>query len=307
MANEYNFDPTGTLAANRINNEQIIVLAPGDRKFHFTMPRWAPFFEQGLDVKIKDINNVTKPLVMGIDYYLSHKYADASLATMHPVWGSITFLDRTIVGTVTVSYNTLGGPWTLEATDIATILLNTAVNPRITTWEQVTNRPIDFPVINHPWNLDDMVGQKEILDALTQFHNDWLTTIDINSGGMAVLNNHINDKNNPHETTAAQVGAYSKVEIDNKLNDYVGVNGTAANTLKFNNKTYTQVFTDVVNTKVNSAFHADNADSSTQADNSNKLNNKTLNQIMIDVSNSSVANATTFDNKTYQETMVECI
>jgi len=32
-----------------------------------------------------------------------------------------------------------------------------------------------------------------------------------------MIQNHINDKNNPHGTTAAQVGAYSKTEIDAKL------------------------------------------------------------------------------------------
>jgi len=301
MANEYVFDPTGTLPANRITDEQIIVLAPGDRKFHFTMPRWAPFFEDGLLVKLKDINNVTTTLVMGVDYYLSHKYADASLATMHPVWGSITFLDRTIVGTVIVSYNTLGGVWTIESNEIANILLNTAVNPRITTWENVTNRPVDFPVINHPWNLDDMIGQKEILDELESFHDDWLTTIGINTGGAAILNNHINDFNNPHKLSAGQTGAYSKTEINTILNNYVTVTGTAADSAKFNNKTYQQVFTDVINTKVNNAFHADNADNATQANNSNELNGKTLNQIMIDVGNSTVDNSNKFNGKTYQE------
>ena len=35
------------------------------------------------------------------------------------------------------------------------------------------------------------------------------------------LNEHIEDKNNPHEVTAEQVGAYDKEYIDTRLNNYI--------------------------------------------------------------------------------------
>lgn len=140
----YPFDPTGQAQSNRITGEQIIVLAPGDRLFHYTMVRFAPMFEQGLNVRLRDLNNNIIQLFPGVDYYLSHHFMDASLATMHEIYGSISFLRRDIVGTLIVDYNTLGGIWTLDAAQITEILANRVYNPRIRTWEQVTNRPVDF-------------------------------------------------------------------------------------------------------------------------------------------------------------------
>lgn len=39
------------------------------------------------------------------------------------------------------------------------------------------------------------------------------------------LNSHISNKSNPHSVTAAQVGAYTKAEVDNKVDDYLPLTG----------------------------------------------------------------------------------
>lgn len=261
----YPFDPTGQAATNRIIGEQVVVLPKGDRLFHFSMPQFAPFFEEGAVLKLRDVDNNVIPLVKGVHFYFSHKYADASLATMHPIWGSISWL-QDIVGTLIIDYNTLGGIWTLSAEKIIEILTNTTQNPRITTWEMVTERPVDFPVIDHPWNLDDMVGQKEILEVLNNFYEAYLTSIDPEGGGgSSIVLEHINNQNNPHKVTANQTGAYSYAQMDQMLLGYVTATGTAYNSDRFNGMTYNAAKTDIL---------------SGQAADSLKLGGKTLNEIM---------------------------
>ncbi|BAS04858.1 hypothetical protein [Ralstonia phage RSF1] len=301
----YPVDYTGQAASNRIVDEQIVILPPGDRLFQFTMPLFAPFFEEGHSLKLRDINNNVTPLTLGVDYYLSHKFMDASLATMHPIWGSVSFL-KPISGVLLMTYQTLGGIWTIDQATITEILMNTTQNPRITTWEQVVERPVDFPVIDHPWNLADMVGMSEIYTVLENFYQAYLLSLDPNGGGggSSIILDHINNKNNPHSVTAAQTGAYSTLQIDTMLGGYVTTSGTAANSTLFNGKSYAQMLVDVAAVKVANATHADVADNATNANsatNAAALGGKSLAQLMTDVANTKVANAAhadTADNAT---------
>ena len=60
---------------------------------------------------------------------------------------------------------------------------------------------------------------------------------------MSALIAHLGDKNDPHVTTAAQVGSYTKSETDSKLNGKANTSGTysgltAGNSLKIGGKTF---------------------------------------------------------------------
>lgn len=307
----YPVDYTGQAASNRIVDEQIVVLPPGDRLFHFTMPMFAPFYEDGHSLKMRDINNNVTPLTLGVDYYLSHKFMDASLATMHPIWGSVSFL-KPLSGTLLMTYQTLGGVWTIDSATIASILMNTVQNPRITTWEQVVARPIDFPVVDHPWDLADMVGMSQILDVLNNFYTAYLTSLDPNSGGTgtSIILDHINNRNNPHQVTAAQAGAYSTLQIDTMLAGYLTTTGTAANSTLFNGKSYAQMLTDVTATKVSNAVHADTADNASNAGmatDSAALGGQSLTQVLQAAQAQTAANAAQFNGKTYDQAKADIL
>ena len=63
------------------------------------------------------------------------------------------------------------------------------------------------------------------------------------AAAVSALISHVGDKNNPHVTTAAQVGAYTKSETDAKLNGKANTSGTysgltAGNSLKIGGKTF---------------------------------------------------------------------
>lgn len=196
----YPFDPTGQLASNLIPAEQQILTAQNYQDYHFIVPDFAPYFTESLVVTYQDTDGNVKILTEGVDYICTHIFHDASLACATPIAGSISFYNTMLTGVVQLKYQTVGGIWVIDTTAIAAILADRLHNPRITTWEQVTEQPVTFPVIDHEWNLVDLVGMSDVVTALNDISNMLAQT---GSTGLAV---HEADHNNPHLVTAAQVG-----------------------------------------------------------------------------------------------------
>ena len=200
MATVYPFDPSGTSPVNRISNEQQVITAQNFRDYHYVIPQFAPFFEDNFTIRLQYPSGATRNLVYGVDYYFSNQFLDASKACAKPIYGSISFLDTDTAGILSISYNTVGGMWNITTSEITRILAEEMRNPRTTTWEQITNLPQRFPVVDHEWDLVDMVGAKDIVSALGDIRTAVLTA---NGGG---LGDHLTDYSNPHRVTKAQVG-----------------------------------------------------------------------------------------------------
>lgn len=200
MATAFPFDPSGLSSANRITNEQHVITAQNFRDYHYVIPDFAPFFEKDFTIKLQYPNGDVRNLTIGVDYYFSNQFLDASRACAKPVYGSISFLDTDTAGILSISYNTVGGMWNITPQEITRILAEEMRNPRITSWEQVTYLPERFPVIDHVWDLVDMVGATEVVGAIEGVKDAILAA----SGGG--LNEHINNYSNPHNTTKVQVG-----------------------------------------------------------------------------------------------------
>lgn len=195
--NTYPFDPTGTAISNKIVNEEQILTAANSRDFHFVIPSSAPFFHQGLIVRHAQSARV---LTEGVDYVLGYQFVKASRAVAKPVYGAIIFYDRSLVGVVQITYQTIGGEWTLSPLKIAEIMANRSVNPRVTTWEQVADQPDRFPPIDHEWDVDDLVGMTEVVASLNSI------ALAIRQGADETALAHFTNYQNPHQTTKEQVG-----------------------------------------------------------------------------------------------------
>lgn len=194
------FDPTGSQLTNRIINEQHVITVQNFRDYHYVIPKFAPFFEDNFSVKRKLLDGTVQQLVPGIDYYFANQFLDASRACAKPVYGSVSFLDTDAAGIITINYYTVGGMWNITVEEIARILAEETRNPRITAWEQVTYLPERFPVVDHEWDLTDMVGEKEVVSAIETVREAILNSAP--GGGEG----HMSDFNNPHATTKTQVG-----------------------------------------------------------------------------------------------------
>jgi hypothetical protein len=209
----YPEDPTGSLASNLITGEvqSLSPVVSTSTKFRLIMPVYAPFFV-GTDVlTITDITGTVTTLVSGKDYYPAYVFLSASRACAAPIAGGFVFTNNSLAGTLTLQYQTLGGNWTLDVNTLTEIVANASVNPITVSWEEITDLPDIFPPIAHIWDIDDMVGADDIITALDAITDAVL------AGGQQGLAEHEADHNNPHVTTAAQVGAYTTAQSDANL------------------------------------------------------------------------------------------
>jgi hypothetical protein len=213
----YPVDYTGTNPANKITNEIQALTGGAGQSFYIAIPKLAPFFDESLVVSFKAVSGETRTLVKGIDYYSSHYFISASRACGKEIYGSISFNDLTLNGSITFTYQTLGGIWTQDATAIALILADRLRNPLTTVWEQVVDMPAMFPVVDHEWNLTDMVGMSQLVDAVNS------VTDAVLASATSVSNAHINNVNNPHQVTAAQIGAVTQAQLVQAVRDQVSV------------------------------------------------------------------------------------
>lgn len=212
---QYPFDPTGTKTTNKITGELQALQGVTGHDYYFIVPAATPFFEEGLTVVYKSLTGEIRELVPGVDYYPTHYFIGASRSCAKEIYGSITFLNLSLRGSVTLSYQTLGGEWTVDTAKIAELLADQLHNPRTTAWEQIMDVPTLFPVIDHDWNLVDMVGMKDVVAALN------LTITAIANNGTSISEQHLNNFDNPHMVTAEQLGAATKADLEAEVRSQI--------------------------------------------------------------------------------------
>lgn len=200
----YEYDPTGLDPTNLIANEIHSVTAPVDPlRANFIVPRAAPFFRAGMVVSTGPM--VTDPvMVEGVDYTLTHHFLEASRSVEQPVYGSINFLNRAFTGTVYLTYQTIGGAYTLADYTIVENLTRSLYKLMTVTWAQMVGVPVAFPPTPHDHDNEDLTGVVDVLDKLQGIIN----AINANGGNLASLassfNNHLTAMFGAH--TPAQVG-----------------------------------------------------------------------------------------------------
>lgn len=202
---DYPFDPTGLAVSNLITETQAIE-SRGTFDHYYVIPRVAPFFAESVKLRLYPIGaNVNNPaggtlLEEGVHFNFGYHYAYASHTIGKPIYGSINFYDRTLRGQLRMEYQTIGGEWVLDEQAYNELLLNKTFNPRIATWEQVVELPREFPVVDHDFNIDDFVGMTEVVEELDDIQK---AILGANEGSLA---GHVDNTNNPHNTTKDQVG-----------------------------------------------------------------------------------------------------
>lgn len=160
------FDTVGNAATNLIANEQQVINGNQNSDFLFIVPKFAPFFENDFVLSLTDVSGVTRRLDKDVDYFLSHNFTEASLSYGKRVYGSVTMNNLLLVGVLSVTYRSVGGPWTLDANGIARMLADKVHNPRVASWAQINGLPYAFPVIDHPYDYNSLVGQEQVVASL---------------------------------------------------------------------------------------------------------------------------------------------
>lgn len=223
---QYVLDPTGRLPANLIPNELQALTGVAGRDYSFILPLAGPFFAESMQVNLKTIDGTTRLLTEGVDYYLTHFFLGATRAIGKTIYASITFLNNSLRGTLILRYQALGGEWSVDPAAAALILADQTHNPREKTWEQVSGKPNIFPVIDHEWNLIDMVGMSQVKNSLDAIV-DALT-----ASATSAMTQHIQAVGNAHHLTASDIGAVSHAELTAAVQAAIQQSGTGTDSIQ---------------------------------------------------------------------------
>lgn len=223
----YPFDPTGKLVSNLVSNEPHLLSQTAWSDYFFIVPKFAPYFRKSL----KAYGPSGRLLVEGVDYFCTHWFHAASHQVADGVYGSISFTDRTLAGQAKVTYQTIGGAWAFNDQALLQRLVDSKLNPRITTWEQVVDLPFQFPPIDHEWDVKDLTGMSEVVVAVDRI------TESLKEASPTDIAGHINDHNNPHQVTADQLDVYKKLATDLLLSKKLDLDSAAADAVMFGGQT----------------------------------------------------------------------
>ncbi|ATA65393.1 YomR [Serratia phage vB_SmaM_ 2050HW] len=198
---QYDFDPYGTNPENKIVSEPHTITAVNGTDFNFVVPRFAPFFRRDIVVRNSSTGARLRP---NVDYYFGFRFDQILVSgSMQPVYGAIVFNDRTLSGNIEIDYQTLGGEFVLSESQVLEILANKLIDPRTVTWGSIVDLPTEFPPIPHRVNAEDMVGMSEVVASN---YNIADAIREGNVKAMEALMEHIQDHNNPHHITLADLG-----------------------------------------------------------------------------------------------------
>lgn len=127
----------------RITGE--LASVPGGTRV-LVVPRAAPFFSENLTIVNSDTN---VPLVLGEDYVFSYPFMDFIKNYSKNVYGGIILLKATTALNISISYDTIGGPFVLDDVAYAEAVANIIASGRLADWSQVVNLPSGFPADPH--------------------------------------------------------------------------------------------------------------------------------------------------------------
>lgn len=193
----YPFDPTGVAATNLVKGERQFIPSNSPGNFKFIIPFAAPYYRASLKVVYVPTG---LQMVEGVDYLCTHYFYSATTSLGQPVYGSITLINKELSGNLDLTYQTVGGDWTLNEGTITEVMSQSLLDPRTATWEQVVELPYAFPPTDHEHPVEDLTGMAEVVDSIQAVADAIIAQAEGASEA------HINNKENPHEVTKAQVG-----------------------------------------------------------------------------------------------------
>ena len=165
----YPEDLTGVNPDNRILNE-IHTISPytSSKPRRVIIPNFRPFFTDTTYLKVYDLGSSTPliPLVKDNDYKCVELSEEVSLAAGKEVCQSIIIENINVSTNVSISYQTVGGLYTNDTSNLVS-LLNTGLNDtRPVHWENLLGKPFEFEPLPHPHHLNDVVGYAPLIVAL---------------------------------------------------------------------------------------------------------------------------------------------
>lgn len=239
-------DPTGTSPNNAVVGEPHPLIA--NRTFRAIAPFQGAYFMASMQVfdaatgtQLTDGSNGTVQ-----QYYCCEYYELPSERYGQEIDAIVIVSDPSVSNNVTINYQALGGPYGTSAQAIIQQIEALGLDNRPVAWGDIIGKPSEFPPSFHLHDIGDVYGFEYVVHALDRIrdaieigdqasHDIIYSYIDaaiasvqgITDSLQAQLTAHITNMENPHNTTAGQVGAYTTAQSDSNLSTAVTtLNGT---------------------------------------------------------------------------------
>ena len=162
----YPYDPTGVALSNLVTREPHVLTEINSASKRTLIPVHSPFYQNNFLLEYKDTNGNFSPLAAVTDYDLSLRYVGASVSLGKNIFGGITVHREFLDGMIYITYQTIGGTWTADRNIVLENLASLVYNPRIATWDQLTNVPAVFPPTPHSQELLQFRGLEDLIESV---------------------------------------------------------------------------------------------------------------------------------------------
>lgn len=234
----YPLDGTGKSPDNLVVGEEHQL---SNRAVRCVAPTYGGFFAESAIVK--DLAT-QMPLIRGVDYNFGELFEFPTGRYGKEIFG-IVVITKPNVTKVSLTYQALGGDYSYSMDALITMLDSLNLGERPVEWGKIVGRPALFDPASHFHDIGDVYGFEYIVHAIDLLrqailtgdaasHDEIYRYIDRlmleqqNGIGsvLAAINAHIADKNNPHNTTKAQVGL-AQVENYPTATNAIALTGTS--------------------------------------------------------------------------------
>jgi len=122
---------------------------------------YGPFFAASLIVK-----DGATVLQRGMDYQIVELHQEATLKYAKEISSVILIINPQVSGTVSITYQALGGHYCYDDTSIANMYQSVINDNRPVDWSNVFNKPDEYPPTIHRHLLEDVYGFEPVVDYL---------------------------------------------------------------------------------------------------------------------------------------------
>jgi hypothetical protein len=247
-------DLTGKQLTNRVLDEQHTLITIPNRSHRVIMPRRGAFYSRSEQQRL--IDGVTgRSLTPGVDYVATYLYSELTAVTGQEVCGILVVTNPAVSAKVTLSYQAVGGWYSLSSEDIAVVMDALKAENQAVTWAGIAGKPYEYTPAPHHHKFWQLYGLESVNHQMERLKRAAFTkdtaavaheedygdvlfdeaedTLEVLTAGITA---HINNYNNPHGVTKVQVGLgnlfnYYLAETEHAIdpavtNRYMTVKGT---------------------------------------------------------------------------------
>lgn len=159
----YPYDPTGKASTNLVTDLPH-TLTPVQGKGHtLIVPRLTPFYQEGFKLIHAQSGKVLRP---NVDYIFTHYILDMSHSLGNHLFGSVTVTNPQYMGGVVPSYQTIGGEFPLNETELANAAIWLLEADGAYSWNKLNDVPSEFPVDDHELPMELTKGYDDLVEAV---------------------------------------------------------------------------------------------------------------------------------------------